>query len=461
MREKMFILKNKLNIFFESVFFLLIISILTILNYTFELGMLTYIEIVIIVALMLLCNAKFYYMPSIMIFVLGGGLTSPPNFKSFGFVLFCICAFIFLVILVEKIIKSRKKILSITFSNSFIITTLLLVLVMLLSLFVSVKPLTTLGAIGGFLINLVVMFFTLLTIEKNEVSKLKLADSFVAIFYVIFAMVIIKTFKLLPEHQLKDIMFKKEFFNLGWGHPNHYCTILIISSIFGIYSFISSLKEKGIIDKIIYLFPFVGAICTCVYLSSRGPLIGLLAALVCGFVLLVIKYRKNKKVLISAIITAVIGATCAILLYVFVIHDIFRNKGLNGRQELWSVAWKHFKENWFLGTGYGTQRIFIMAETSQTVYNYHNYFFQISTCGIIGILVFIIYLLNIAWHCINKLEWFSIIFICVFALFIVNGFGDTLFFSNKIMPLFSICLCYLDLKTKENELYDNWSLKLN
>lgn len=134
---------------------------------------------------------------------------------------------------------------------------------------------------------------------------------------------------------------------------------------------------------------------------------------------------------------------------------------LNGRQELWPVAWRHFKENWFLGTGYGTQRIFILAETSQVVYNYHNYFFQITTAGVVGIILFIIYLLNIVWHCIGRINWYLIAFVSILATFIVSGFVDTLFFSNEIMPLFSICLCYFDLKPKEIEIKDKCICKLN
>lgn len=452
---------KKFSFFFESKYFLAFISLITVLNFSINAGLCTYIETGIILILMMISKSKFVYMPSIVMFIIGGGLTSAPNYKSFIFVLTCIIGFFLILVLIYNIIKKRKELVCITFSNSFIITTLLLVVVILLSAITSVKPLTTMGALGGFLINIIVMYYIMLSVKSDKLSKHKLANSFIAIFYVIFSMVIIKFIRVLQDNTIKDIIFDKEYFRLGWGHPNHYGSILSICSIFGIYQFINTFKSSSIAKKILYIFPLFGTIATCIFLSARGPLVGLVAALGTVFILTVLKYRNNKKILLLSVCFATISAICAILLYIFVIRDAFGGKGLNGRQEIWPVAWNHFKNNWFLGTGYGTQRIFIMAETTQTVYNYHNYFLQISTCGIVGIIAFIIYLLNVGWHCIKKLDWFNITFISIFALFLVNGFVDTLFFSNKIMPLFSICLCYVDLKPKEISLEKQWKEKLN
>lgn len=451
---------NNISLFLESKYFLVIISLLTVLNFSINAGLWTYIEAGIILIFMMISKSRFVYVPSIFIFIIGGGLTSLPNYKSFSFVLTCIVGFFLIVVLVYNIIKKRKELVCISFSNSFIITTLFLVVAILLSAMTSVKPLTTMGALGGFLINIIVMYYILLSVKPDDLSKNKLANSFIAIFYVIFSMVIIKFIRVLQDNSFKDIIFNKEFFRLGWGYPNHYCSILSICSIIGIYQFTSTFKFSSIAKKILYIFPLLGTIASCIFLSARGPLVGLVVALGSIFILTILKYRNNKKILLSSICLATISIVCAILLYIFVIHDAFGDKGLNGRQEIWAVAWNHFKNNWFLGTGYGTQRIFIMAETTQTVYNYHNYFLQISTCGIVGIIAFIVYLFNIGWHCINKLDWFNIAFISIFALFLVNGFVDTLFFSNKIMPLFSICLCYVDLKPKEISLENEWKEKL-
>lgn len=454
------ILRN-ISLFLESKYFLALISILTVLNFSINAGLWTYIEAGIILIFMMISKSSFVYVPSIFIFIIGGGLTSLPNYKSFSFVLTCIVGFFLIVVLVYNIIKKRKELVCISFSNSFTITTLFLVVAILLSTINSVKPSTTMGALGGFLINIIVMYYILLSVKPYDLSKNKLANSFIFVFYVIFSMVIIKFIRVLQYNTIKDIIFNKGYFSLGWGHPNHYGSILSICSIFGIYQFINTFKSSSIINKTLYIFPLFGTIATCIFLSARGPLVGLAVALSSIFILTILKYRNNKKIFLSSICLAIISFVCAVLLYIFVIHDAFGGKGLNGRQEIWPVAIKHFKENWFLGTGYGTQRIFILAETSQTVYNYHNYFLQISTCGSVGIIAFAIYLVNVGWHCINKLSWFNISFIAIFALFLVNGFVDTLFFSNKIMPLFSICLCYLDLKPKELDFERKWQKKLN
>lgn len=442
-------LMEVLSKFFESKYFLLVLSILTVINYYFNLGFCTYVEAAIFIALIFISKAQLLYSPSILIFVLAGGITKIPDFKSVGFILFCVLMSIILVILILDIIKKRKDVLKITCSNSFVISNFLLIFVMLLSLITSVDRFTSLAAIVGFLINPLFMYFVLLNTKINDRSKDSLAYSFVAIFYVIFAMVLIRFFKVLPDHDFKEILFDKAFFNFEWCHSNHYCSILAISSIFGIYLVINKFKEINIFNKIICLFPLLGTVLICIFIVSRGPLLALCASIGIYYILTIFKYWKNKKVSITLI--SILGALmiCSLLVYFLVLKDAFGDKGFNGREELWNVAIKHFKENLILGTGYGTQRIFIMAETPQTVYNYHNYFLQISTCGIIGIIAFVIYLINVIWHCFNKLNWFNIAFISIFALFLINGFVDTLFFSNTIMPLFSICLCYLSLKPIE------------
>ena len=82
--------ENAVKTFFESKYFLGLISILTILNFSFNIGMWTYIEVGIILSLMMLFKSRFNYLPSIVIFILGGGLSKVPNFKSFSFVLACV-----------------------------------------------------------------------------------------------------------------------------------------------------------------------------------------------------------------------------------------------------------------------------------------------------------------------------------------------------------------------------------
>ena len=83
---------------------------------------------------------------------------------------------------------------------------------MLLSMITSVKPLTTLAATGGFLINLLVMYFVLLTVKITDDSKEELANSFVAIFYVIFIMVVIHFLNYFQIMHLKIYFLIKSYF---------------------------------------------------------------------------------------------------------------------------------------------------------------------------------------------------------------------------------------------------------
>ena len=124
---------KKISLFLESKYFLVIISLLTVLNFSINAGLWTYIEAGIILIFMMISKSSFVYVPSIFIFIIGGGLTSLPNYKSFSFVLTCIVGFFLILVLVYDVIRKRREIVCITFLNSFIITTLILVVAILIS----------------------------------------------------------------------------------------------------------------------------------------------------------------------------------------------------------------------------------------------------------------------------------------------------------------------------------------
>lgn len=456
----MFEILNKTKIFlksfFESTYFLILISVLTIINYQFNLGMITYNVTALFLILMVISKSSFVSSPIIFIFVLGGGLTGLPNFKSFWFVLFCILSVLLLCVLVIAIVKNKEKIKINLIHNSFFVTTVLLIFTMFLSIITSVNRLKTLGAIGGFSLNIIVMMFVLLTTDKTNDNRKKLGNSFMCVTLVIFVMVMLKLNELLKIYSFKEIVIYK-YLQLKWANTNHYAVISNFGVVISFVLLQEYYKDKKYINIVLSAITIVLGISIDVLVFSRGSIIGLGCSLIVGAIIDVCKNYHNKKKIIVYCSLAISLIGFILILYFKGVFDDFLNRyegnQLTGRGEIWMVGWKHFKENWFLGTGYGTQRIFIMSETHYTVYNYHNCFLQISTCGIIGITAFILYLVNICFNIYKINKTYNIFMIMLFVMFMVTGSVDTLFFSNKIMPLFSICLCYVqnDNFKKSNE----------
>lgn len=446
----MFEILNKTKIFlksfFESTYFLILISVLTIINYQFNLGMITYNVTALFLILMVISKSSFVSLPSIFIFALGGGLTGLPNFKSFWFVLFCILSVLLLCVLVIAIVKNKEKIKINLIHNSFFVTTVLLIFTMFLSLITSVNRLKTLGAIGGFSLNIIIMMFVLLTTDKTNDNRKKLGNSFMCVTLVIFVMVMLKLNELLKIYPFKEIVIYK-YLQLKWANTNHYVVISNFGVVISLVLLQEYIKNKKYMNIILSTITIVLGISIDVLVFSRGSIIGLGCSLIVGAIIDVCKNYHNKKKIIVYCSLAITLIGFILVLYFKGVFDDFLNRyegnQLTGRGEIWMVGWKKFKENWFLGTGYGTQRIFIMSETHYTVYNYHNCFLQISTCGIIGIIAFILYLANICFNIYKINSKYNIVMIMLFVMFMVTGSVDTLFFSNKIMPLFSICLCYV------------------
>lgn len=452
----MFEMLNKTKIFlksfFESTYFLILISVLTIINYQFDMGMITYNVTALFLVLMVISKSNFVSLPSIFILALGGGLTGLPNFKSFWFILFCILAVLLLCVLVIAIIKNKDKIKPNLIHNSFFVTTIILIITMFLSLITSVDRLKTLGAIGGFSLNIIVMMFVLLTTDKTNDNRKKLGNSFMCVTIVIFIMVMFKLNELLKIYPFKEIVIYKHL-QLKWANTNHYVVISNFGVVISLILLQEYYKDKKYINIVLSTITVFLGISIDILVFSRGSIIGLGCSLIVGVLIDICKnYHNKKKIIVYCTIAITFIGVVLVLYFKGVFDDFFKRydgNQLTGRGEIWMVGWKQFKENWFLGTGYGTQRIFIMSETHHTVYNYHNCFLQISTCGIIGIIAFILYLVNICFNIYKINSTYNMFMIMLFVMFMVTGSVDTLFFSNKIMPLFSICLCYVDLKSKE------------
>lgn len=449
--------KNVTSSILENIWFSLAISMIAVINFSLGLGMLSYILALIIIIGLIITNSKFYILPNLFFLVLGGGLTEIPNFKTFGFVLFCILAAIMIGLLVYYIIINRKNIAEKCFHNSFVYTTLGLLLIMLLSTITSVDRSKTILSSLGFAINLLVLFVGLSFIPNNDDSKKRLGLSFIFITLAIAMMTMITFFKALQDNSIKDIMFLK-MLDFGWADSNHYIVMANFGALFALYLLLKDFKALPIKDKLIYVATIFICLLLNILLLARGSILGLMCSLLVGIIYLYLNKKEWRKKIIMVISFCVLACCGLVLILYFsgVLDELIKHyqslqSPLNGREALWKVAWKHFKENWFLGTGYGTSRIFILAETNDTVYNYHNYFFQISTCGVLGIAVFIVYLLNIFRSLYKKNDAYSILVSALFTMFLVNGFIDTLFFSNKIMPLFSLCLCFLGGNVVENK----------
>lgn len=453
-----------LKSFFESIYFLILISVMTIINYQFDLGMITYNLTALFIILMVISKSSFVSLPSIFIFTLGAGLTGLPNFKSFWFVLFCVLSVLLLFVLVIAIIKNKDKIKPNLIHNSFFVTTIILIITMFLSLITSVNCLKTLGAIGGFSLNIIVMMFCLLTTDKTNDNRKKLGNSFICVTLVIFIMVMFKLNEWLKILSFKQILIEKRL-QLKWANTNHYVVISNFGVVISLVLLQEYIKNKKYLNIILFTITIVLGISIDFLVFSRGSIIGLGCSLIVGAIIDICKNYHNKKKIIVYCTLAISLIGIVLVLYFKGVFDDFFNRyegnQLSGRGKIWMVGWKKFKENWVLGTGYGTQRIFIMSEACSTVYNYHNCFLQISTCGIIGIIAFILYLANICFNIYKINSTYNIFMIMLFVMFMVTGSVDTLFFSNKIMPLFSICLCYVDLKPKEIEIKDKCICKLN
>lgn len=439
--------------FLESKIFILIIGLLTMLCWYINSLYVTASTFGIILILELIFKSKLYSFPAMLGLVFAGYKKYSMSFKDYGLyvmigiLLFAIILFLIRFIQNRHYIKQRIK------GCSILYTTLLLSIPMFVSIINSpVKPIT-LAHTALWILNAVIVLVVLYGIPNTKEAKEKVCFSFVIFMYVILIQIVIKAIDYLKVYQYILLITQKQF-NLGWNLANHAIIGVNIGIIGSMYLFF---YIKNAFYKFFCIFSALFGISANFFVFCRGGLIGIFMSVILISILLAFIYKTEwkKNLLYYILYICLISIFCIFISKTSVGMSIIeraKNIGFkgNGRKPIYDLAISLFKDNKFIGTGWGSSAYYI--KPLYFVTNYHNWFLQmLATCGIFGVVCLGIYLVDI--FRLNKYQYKDIFTWIVFIIvlyFLVHGAVDTVLFSKNFHFFLTIVVAMIKLPKEES-----------
>ena len=434
------VILEKLKLFFESKWFIFLLGIITIITWWTKLMYTPYILLCIFIMGLAITKAKANSIIGLLMLYIAGNQNGELKTSGAGFITIIIFAVLAVGMILWRFIPNLKENTKKILTNKIIIALLFLIASMLISIINSPVKLHSLGLTGVFALNILVSIIVLLDVDNTEEARDIFALSMIVFMLVVSVEFEINILKEIDEPNHLWELLKSKRIDVGWALGNHFVVIINMGMVMCGYLFI---KCQRLFKRLLITIAIVIGLLAEVLTLSRGGFLGLFTCTLC-MIFVVFVFSKNKRTILTAtgLVLVSVGITLAILFKTGVLDKIidslkFMGTSENGRKRIWDMAWALFKEHWLIGTGWGTSRYYLDTVLKDWVYNYHNYFWQISTCGIVGIASFLSYLIIILKSCVKKNLYCCCVITIIF-MFLTHGFVDTLFFSKNLMLLLSI-----------------------
>ncbi len=413
-----------------------------------------YIFLCVIIFFFVLCKASAKNFLAIVIFYEASFgkekfITSGPGFIA----LIVVGVITAIYVVVEFFRHNLKNNLKILIKNSIFQALLILLLVMLISLINAEAFMMSLGQIGVFSLNILFTVIAILYFENSKENRDYIAYSLVTFMVICVSQFLLNVLYTYLTNNAETFWYllKDKKIDVGWSVGNHLTIPINMGIAASIYLFFrfSNIKSR-LLMIILSIYGVVGIMMT----YSRASLIGL-AAIIVVFIIYAI-YSKTIKLSIK---TVLITLCVTVPVIIVLLWSGFLTKYLsrlfeigfwsNGRTDLWNLAWNLFKDNWIIGTGWGTSKYYITTILNRPEYNYHNFVIQMTTCGILGIIA-LIYYLGVVFKNIFSIKLFNVFTIAILLQFLTHGMLDTVLFNKFFMPFLSYMIV-ISYKNKINE----------
>ena len=174
------ILKEKLKLFLESKYFIILIGVITVLSWKLKLNYLPYIILSLGFILIELVKAEYISVPSLFFLYVGGNQNNTMDVKSGGFYIilcFAIPAVILVLYNFFKNIKEYKHKLK----DRLLYILIALFISMLISIINSLVKGLTIAYAMTFFLNIFIVVLILTRVDINDTNKEKIVFSFMII----------------------------------------------------------------------------------------------------------------------------------------------------------------------------------------------------------------------------------------------------------------------------------------
>ena len=435
----------QLNKFFYSDFFPLLIGILAIISYSFNLTLIGFWAVIIFAIIIFLTSEDVTPILPLLIMV----LTFFRTFDIFlEFDILIPCALVLIAIILHFILFPIKKIESGKLFLPLIIVTIALFLGGVFSHYLYTYKMGVVSRIATGPVMIIVYFFftAYLNPPKNFDMKRYISVCLVVVGFVCTAHLAI----------YNDLMAIKDpsvsAHTIGWNNANGIASLLLLCIPACFYLILN--------DKSVVLYTF-SLIILYIGLSISNSDGCFAIGIVCFPILCLFTYIKANKTmrpkliytLLVVILLLVVGLTIWLTqASIYTILEDIKKQFVSdsGRTELYIEAINHFIKYPIFGIGFGyTPEETKMFTSVIIAYNYHSTFFHvIATMGIVGLLAYIYYFVKRYKILLNNDSAFNTFSYISFSAMEVYGFIDCCEFN--IMPLLIIATLLLIVVEKNN-----------
>lgn len=304
------------------------------------------------------------------------------------------------------------------------------------------------------IIGLVLYFSDLAFLNKKEDTM-----KYISMFMVVTLLVI--SFQVIGIYFINDVIVNgtidKVQIVTGWGIHNNFAGYICLSLPFIFYLMVK--EEKSWIYFLLIIFAGLTTILT---MSRNGLLIFAIEIIIGLIAYTKIKKIKRKTILISALSLLGVFVLGFAIFHTQIIelfnHFIKLGFSLNGRDELYKIAWDSFLANPIFGSGWfvfetTTPDYYISPNPFSPSFKAHNIILQIlSATGIVGLIGFIYYNYDLHIKVFKKNSFEKTILYFAILILMISSIFDNFFFDygfERYLGLFYIGLSIYHYDSKE------------
>ena len=304
------------------------------------------------------------------------------------------------------------------------------------------------------IIGLVLYFSDLAFLNKKEDTM-----KYISMFMVVTLLVI--SFQVIGIYLINDVIVNgtidKGQIVTGWGIHNNFAGYICLSLPFIFYLMVK--EEKSWIYFLLIIFAGLTTILT---MSRNGLLIFAIEIIIGLIAYIKIKKIKRKTILISALSLLGVFVLGFTIFHTQIIelfnHFIELGFSLNGRDELYKIAWDSFLANPIFGSGWfvfetTTPDYYISPNPFSPSFKAHNIILQIlSATGIVGLIGFIYYNYDLHIKVFKKNSFEKTILYFAILILMISSIFDNFFFDygfERYLGLFYIGLSIYHYESKE------------
>lgn len=426
--KKFNILKNYLEKFFSSDFYIIAIFLIAIINWKFQLIWLIFsISVLVLFIIYLLKISKLRLIPLALSIIISLRLDVLTEY----FILFIVSGIIIILLFVFNLV--RKKI---HFNNGIFIGMILVFFSKIFSLINSPVLASSIQGVGmwGFYSILFLYLINENDINKNiKYSRYYFSKTLVYLSLAVFIEIILYYFENGLGHNIIQF-YGRDDIHFGWAVPSLVANLYLI--ILPILLYYYSLNQRKY-----YLLLIIAIDLLMLHLMlSRGAYLAMII-LVLPLVLKVIHDVKHKTDFIKALIYSVIIVLLGMILvaiptgYVKEFFDFLSSKGptTQERQLMSNIGLNVFQQYPLFGGGASSSEYYLSIGIDSKYYE--NVIVQtLANTGVVGFISFVYYIIQVFKYSLIKNRFNSYILIIVIAL-IIEGLVETTFYTPLIMVM--------------------------